>query len=184
MKAYLRKGHLYSKDLEEKLLNLDVELHESNPTFERRIKCFIVGSASLILNHRIVRGTSDIDIYSFEANIAESLLEKYNMNRRVASFADSIPYYYEDRVEPLVKINEQTLIIDYYALSLEDLIIMKIIARRPDDEVDFSTPGFFEGVNWELLDQISNEMLKSMMNSFRYRDFRLAYEDFLERWKP
>ena len=129
---------MQKNDLLENLKNLDKEVSliylPSN-----KIKIVIVGSGSLILQGFLTRATNDIDVVGFSYPELIHILEEYNVNCRSNAFSDCLAINYEDR---LVKIELETKVFDYYALSLEDMVIMKLFSDRDKNKSDIRERNF------------------------------------------
>ena len=92
-------GGYYKEELLDRLLRLDEEA-ELLFDDDRRFRMVIVGGSALILLETITRATHDVDALDVSPEIV-NLLEKYDINTRVASFINNFPYTYDDRLVPL-----------------------------------------------------------------------------------
>jgi len=101
---------------------------------KKRIDITIVGGSALLLLDLVgdARVTTDIDVMEVDV-LAESLIERYNMNRHVETFRYHMP---ENWVERRQKIPFQGEVIDIYAPSNEDLAALKLGAYREVDRKD------------------------------------------------
>lgn len=137
----------------------------------------------MILLETITRATHDIDVLDVSPEIV-SLLEKYDINTRVATFMNNFPYNYDERIVP-VRLNGRR--IDFYTASLEDIVIAKLYSCRPTDVQDIIDPNVLAAIDWKRLDQLAtdeDEAKASAINSFRYREFLDNYKSYVERWCP
>ena len=162
-------------DLLERLFRLD---EDADLLFDddRRFRLVIVGGSALILLETITRATHDIDALDASAELTE-LLEKYDINTRVASFINNFPYNYDDRLVPL-RLNGKR--IDFFTASLEDIVIAKLYSARPSDRQDVIAPEVLRMLDWELLETLAtaeDEARASALNDFRYWEFRETYSE-------
>lgn len=172
----------YKEDLLERLARLD---EDADLLFDddRRFTMVIVGGSALILLEAITRATHDIDALNVSPEIVD-LLEKYDINTRVATFINNFPYNYYDRLVP-VRLNGRR--IDFYTASLEDIVIAKLYSGRATDMQDVVDPGVLKEIDWERLDQLAtseDEAMASALNEFRYTEFLDTYKTYVGRWRP
>ena len=160
------------KDLDDKASKI---LPEGN-----RIFMTVVGGGALILGGFLSRATTDIDIIDRYDEL-QALLNKNDVNNRSNAFVDCLAENYQDR---LVKLDLETKVIDYYLLSLEDLVIMKLFSDRLKDYVDITSDEVINNLNWDLLDNIitSGEADVSF-NQRRYSLFLEKYEKYKKEFK-
>lgn len=96
---------------------------------------------------------------------------------------DQIPYNFEDR---LVELNIGTTTVHFVVPSLEDLIIMKLYAQRPNDIQDIESAAKSNLINWDLLEYLvySDDEAKASTNiKRRYNEMVDAFKRFKEAWK-
>ena len=167
------------KELLNKLISLDEEASMVLPSNER-INMTIVGGGALILGNYVRRMTMDIDVIDMYPKL-QSILEKYDVNNRCNAFSDSLAENYQDR---LTKLDIETKAINYYLLSLEDLVIMKLYSDRPKDYLDISGKEVTSILNWDLLEKIivSGEADTSF-NELRYKHFLDKYEKYKREFR-
>ena len=167
-------------ELISKLVALDEEVSMVLPNDER-INMTIVGGGALILQGYLNRITLDIDLIDIYYPILMPILEKYDVNCRSNTFVDCLAENYTSR---LVKVNLSTKIIDYFTLSLEDLVIMKLFSTRGKDHQDIREKGIIEKLNWGLLDSIiSSGEVDVSFNERRYKEFLSRYHEYVEECK-
>ena len=75
------------------------------------------------------------------------------MNTRVSTY--NLTYNYEDRLE---KVDINTKVIDYYILSLEDTVVLKLAANRQKDMDNLDTEIVVNHIEWDKLRNIAEEM--------------------------
>lgn len=100
------------------------------------------------------------------------------MNCRSNAYCDCVAENFVDR---LVKLDLETKAIDYYLMSLEDIVIMKLFSDRKKDLDDIRRREVIKNLNWELLDKIilSGEADNSFNNQ-RYKWFLIKYKEYVE----
>lgn len=168
-------------ELLERLHRFDNELYLyalENNIIDIRLRLEIVGSACLILNEINIPATEDIDIVRMDRYVDKSILDKYDMNTRAAGIENYLPYYYRDR---LVKFNIETHIVDYYFLSLEDVVVAKIVAARQKDDDHLKAKNISEKIHWVTLKQCMEEIKLSLLNENDYKWMVNRYNDFVRR---
>ena len=143
-----------------------------------KIDVVIGGGSVLMINDLLpTRQTLDIDTignpYGGHPELKE-IFEKYEINPRMNAFLFSLADNWESR---LTKVNMETKILDYYTLSLEDLVISKLNSHRPRDFNDIIEKKVIDKINWELLQKIIDD--GEVDNSFDKR----RYEEFLQRYE-
>lgn len=155
-----------------KLLALD---DDASLLLSERIPMIIIGGSALILGNHSKRSTQDIDVIDRYPEL-QSILENYDVNNRSNAFADCLAENFQDR---LIKMDLQTKVIDYYLLSLEDLVIMKLYSDRPKDYDDITNSDTIANLDWDKLDGIieSGEADVSF-NEKRYKRFLEKYEKY------
>ena len=167
------------KELINKLISADEEatmISSSSYT----INVVLVGGSVLMIKGLMFRQTPDIDMVGITRGL-DSIFNKYDMNYRANAFSDTLPYNYEDRLE---KLELPTKTIQYYMLSLEDLIIMKLHSGRDKDWKDITNKEVIKAINWEVLDSIiKNGELDYQSNERIISDFKYRYQKYLMEYK-
>lgn len=149
------------------------------PELYGKIELCIAGSATQVFFLTDPRKTNDIDIIRNNYVLAD-LFKKYDMNTDIQYSADeNIPYDYIDRIIP---IDIKTKSIKYYTISLEDYIIMKLMAYRLKDQHDLMNAELIKQIDWELLDELASKMDDVFLNDRRRDEFLCIYNNFKERW--
>jgi len=145
-----------------------------------RYHVFIAGGGALILMDYISRATTDIDVIE-ATKILYGLFDKYQMNGRIAAHINNFLFNYEDRVELLWEGEK----IDFYTVSLEDIVISKLCANRPPDQDDLKAVA--EHVNWDKLKGLvsdEDELRTIKMSDRQYLDFMYAYQQYVKEYGP
>lgn len=172
---------LFREDMLNRLDRLDEDaslMFDENKKFH----LIIVGGSALILHESLMRATNDIDAISASREILE-LLVKYDINCRVQTYINNFPYKYENR---LVRLPVGGRKIDFFMVSLEDIVIAKLYSPRPTDIRDIENAKVIESIDWELLDKLAvedDEAKASALNPRCYADFKAAYDDFVRRFR-
>jgi len=171
---------LLNKDkLQDRLESLD---KDAALLFNDNIKYHVViaGSSSLILMGYTARATSDIDIIE-AAKALHGLFGKYQMNVRISAYENSFLYNYQDRL----KLLHNGIKVDFYSVSLEDVVVSKLCATREQDNDDLVTVAKY--VDWKKLEELVNdedELRTLKMCDRQYLDFKRAYEDYIKDFRP
>lgn len=142
----------------------------------KRYEMHIVGSLCLLMRNVGKHMTEDIDTYLLTEHINTILLNKYDFNMKSAGMF--VPENYEDRLE---KIDMDTKVIDYYMLSLEDVVFCKLLANRAKDEVDINDQKIADQLNWILLKEIMEEN-RIYWSYHQFYMFCQTYNDYCIRW--
>ena len=166
-------------NLLERLRSLDTDAARSLRD-GKRYHVVIVGGSALILTGYLLRATADIDVLD-ASKVLYELFEGYDMNGRVNAFQDDFPLNYENRLR-LIWAGEK---IDFFALSLEDIVISKLCAGRAQDKEDILNVA--EKINWEVLERLAmdeNELKSAFISEHGYKDFLYDYSEFVRRCRP
>jgi len=170
---------LSKKELRERLESLDEDatllFHD-----EGKYHLFVAGGGALILMDYTSRATSDIDVID-ATKALYGLFDKYQMNGHIAAHVNSFLLNYEDRVK-LILNGEK---IDFYTVSLEDIVVSKLCAGRPPDWDDLKVVA--KHVDWEKLEMLisDEDEMRTLKMSFRqYSEFKYAYERYVKEFKP
>ena len=150
---------------------------------EDRLHLVIVGGGALILQRFAERATSDIDAL-YVSPILMELLQKYDINTRVNAYIDSFPYNFEDRLKKLPIDGNK---IDFFAASLEDVVIAKLHSNRNKDMQDIQSSTILQNINWNILEKLAlaeNESQASSFSRLRHNEFLHAYHKYVQEFKP
>ena len=167
-------------DIEERLLRLD---EDADLTFDEDIEfeCYIVGGGALMIMGYITRATHDIDILHTVPNTLQKLFAEYDMNCHVKAYMTNFPNGYEERAK---KINLDTKRITFYTLSLEDLVISKLCSDgRDKDFVDIQSEKVVKDIDWDVLEELANNVRNNLFSSFALENFNGNYSDYVRRYK-
>lgn len=149
---------------------------------ESRFKIVIVGGSALVLQDYIKRSTYDIDALLVSKELT-GILSKYNIDIRVSAYSCNFPYNFEDR---LLKLDIGGRRIDFYTVSLEDIVISKLYSNRLKDKIDIENDNVLNELNWELLDILVNDEMEvkaSSLNNRTYSELKQSYEEYKRRFK-
>lgn len=135
----------------------------------------------MILQNFIPRSTHDIDTINVKNHLLLSLMNKYDINVNSNAYLDCFAADYQSRAK---KLNLDTKVIDFYTLSLEDLVISKISAAREKDMEDICNRTVLESLNWDLLEELAAKMVEGMMSDRQISEFNHYYKQYVEEyWK-
>lgn len=168
-----------AREIVERLLRLDEDaaLMFDGPG---RFSCILVGGSALILLGYISRTTHDIDMLRTPPELL-TLLEKYDMNNNVSAHMDNFP---DDCLDRVKKLELPTCKIDFYTLSLEDLVISKLAAGREKDLYDITRPEVLFALDWTLLESGAQLVKQGMLSERSVHEFELTYQEFVGRYRP
>jgi hypothetical protein len=142
-------------------------------------KVVIVGGGALILHDYIPRATEDIDVLGVDRTLLP-ILEVYNINGMVAAYMNNFPCNYENRLVHIWSGRK----IEFYTVSLEDIVIAKLCSNRRNDWLDAEAVAKY--IDWDLLDVLAydeDELKSSVLNDRNYADFLVSYEEYKRRFR-
>lgn len=162
-----------TNDLESRLLLLD---EEANLLYEdsEKLYCIIVGGSALMLLGYIDRATHDIDSIECHHKLL-GLIEKYDINMQVRAHLDCFPEDYADRIK---KLDLPTKKIDYYTLSLEDLVISKLLAGRSTDMFDIRSDEIIRDLDFDKLDELAEAIKPDLLNDRIKSEFEFSFTEY------
>ena len=162
-----------TNDLESRLLLLD---EEANLLYEdsEKLYCIIVGGSALMLLGYIDRATHDIDSIECHHKLL-GLIEKYDINMQVRAHLDCFPEDYADRIK---KLDLPTKKIDYYTLSLEDLVISKLLAGRSTDMFDIRSDEIIRDLDFDKLDEHTEAIKPDLLNDRIKSEFEFSFTEY------
>lgn len=169
---------LYREEIINRLLQIDRDMALLDTTPDT-YSCVIVGGSALVLMEKIYRSTHDID--SIDASDAiKPLLETYNINMNVNAYRINFPEDYLDRI---IEVDITTTKVKFYTVSLEDLVVSKLCGMRGKDVEDIENELVYKDLNWELLDELIDEVCYGMLNDFDVNALKSNYENYKERFR-
>ncbi|MGN0262716.1 MAG: DUF6036 family nucleotidyltransferase [Eggerthellaceae bacterium] len=170
------------KDLVQTLLSIDEETWLTIGQRDPKPLVVIVGGAAFMLRDLTPRKvTHDIDIYAANEAIRGILRMYPQVNRSVAAYADQIPYNFEDR---LTVLDIGSRAIEFVTPSVEDMVVMKLYAERPNDIQDIDGAVDADSIDWNLLERLvydKDEAAASALSNRRYEEMKSAFERMKER---
>ena len=167
------------QELLDRLKNLD---RDATLTFSEssKFKCYIVGGSALILMGYSIRATHDIDILEKYPKDISRLFDKYDMNSTVVAYYDCFPSAFEDRA---IKLDIDTEMVEFYTLSIEDLVISKLCTTRGEQDVtDINSDVIIKSINWDVLETLANRLISEKFSGID--NFKYNYNDYVRRNKP
>lgn len=160
---------------------LDRNLYRKNPANKDKLKAILVGGAALVLAGYLERSTRDIDFIDASREIREYLSSKIKVEDRINMDVQAyLMYFPEDYEDRLVKLDAGGRKIEYFAMSLEDIVISKIMSYRDKDIQDIHDPVVVSKIDWALLDRLAAEKEKDMLNANEASIFRCLYKRYAE----
>ena len=161
-----------------RLMSVDNDMSLLDTTADT-YSCIIVGGSALVLLEKIYRSTHDIDSINASDEIKQ-LLELYNINMNVNAYRINFP---ENYLERIVKVNIPTKKVNFYTLSLEDLVVSKLCAMRGKDIEDIENELVYNSLDWDLLDRLVDDVCYGMLTDFDKNILLEHYKDYKERFK-
>lgn len=104
-------------------------------------------------------------------------MDKIDMNTNSTAYIDCFADGYMERVKPVADL--ETLKIDFYTLSPEDLVISKIASGRSKDVIDIKNPKLIDELDFELLNKLAEETKQGLLNDRLVSEFQSRYEQYL-----
>lgn len=157
-------------------IDSDMALIDTTPDI---YTCIIVGGSALVLMQKIHRSTHDIDSIN-ASNEIKPLLESYNINMNVRAHCTNFPESYLDRI---VIVDIPTTKVKFYTVSLEDLVVSKLCAMRNKDIEDIETQAVYSDLNWNLLDNLVEEVCYGMLSDYDVTTPKEHYKNYKEKYK-
>ena len=169
---------LYREEIINRLLQVDKDMALLDTTSDI-YSCVIVGGSALVLMKKIYRSTHDIDSIDASDEI-KPLLETYNINMNVNAYRINFPEDYLDRI---VEVNIPTTKVKFFTVSLEDLVVSKLCGMRGKDVEDIENKPVYKDLNWDLMDELIEEVCYGMLNDFDVNALKANYENYKERFR-
>ncbi|RGS76632.1 hypothetical protein DWX71_08920 [Ruminococcus bromii] len=89
----------------------------------------------------------------------------------------------ENYLERIVKVNIPTKKVNFYTLSLEDLVVSKLCAMRGKDIEDIENELVYNSLDWDLLDRLVDDVCYGMLTDFDKNILLEHYKYYKERFK-
>lgn len=169
---------LYRDEIIQRLLQVDKDMSLLDSTSDT-YDCVIVGGSALVLLKKIYRSTHDIDSINASDEI-KPLLEAYNINMNVRAYVMNFPDDYIDRI---IKVDISTSKVNFYTVSLEDLVVSKLCSNREKDVQDIENELVYKDLNWELMDELIEEVCYGMLTDHDVNLLKMNYENYKERFQ-
>lgn len=99
-----------------------------------------------------------------------------NVSAYIGCFADGF-------VERAIKLELNTHTVDFYTLSLEDLVVSKIASGRTKDMKDIQSRIVLNNIDWEKLDELIDLTSEGMISDFSRRELVDLYEEYRREFK-
>lgn len=164
------------------LLDLDLRVATEYGPQDPKLEAIVIGGAALMLLNATDRiATHDVDIMEGSPAVLQAIGDSLTLNCRASAFMDQIPYNYEDRLQ---KVPLETLAIEFYTPSLEDLAVMKLYGMRPNDEADLESNSFLAKLDWGQLSFLvfdKDEAIASVLAQWRYDQMARNFEQYAQK---
>ena len=89
----------------------------------------------------------------------------------------------EDYLDIIVEVNIPTTKVKFYTVSLEDLVVSKLCGMRGKDAEDIENKPVYKDLNWDLMDELIEEVCYGMLNDFDVNALKANYENYKERFR-
>ena len=169
-------GAFSQERLRDLLLEIDEEVELEVGT-GGRYSVVIVGGAAFMLADLTSRNvTHDVDVLRADEAIQNVLLRHRQLNTQVQVYADRLPKGFEGR---LARIPIETVAVDFFRPSTEDLAVMKLYSWRKQDQIDLMSAEMLAKLDFDLLDRLvydDSEAKASSLTSLTYRQMVEVYE--------
>lgn len=163
------------------LLNFDRDAYlEFGNNNNIKYECYIVGGGAMLLLNLIPRATQDIDVLRITGSNLVDLMKYYDMNMNVSAHIDCFPDGYSDRA---IKLNLNTKIVDFYVLSVEDIVVSKLASGREKDIEDIHRDSVINMINWNKLDELVELAIEGMLSDYRAKELADFYDDYKRECK-
>lgn len=174
---------LGNSELQKRLVDIDMEAYLVYGN-SAHFTCYIVGGSALIIMGYISRATRDIDTIEASPSCIRDIFEKYDMNLDVQAFSQNFAADFKSRAK---KIEILTRTVDFYTLSLEDIVVSKLCSdfssTRIHDWEDIRTPEILDIIDWNLLDKIKNQVKQQQISVFTAENLEGNYKEYIEEYK-
>ena len=166
------------QEILERLMQVDRDMALLDTSLDT-YTCVIVGGSALVLMQKIHRSTHDIDSIN-ASNEIKPLLEAYNINMNVNAYRVNFPEKYLDRI---VKVDIPTTKVNFYTLSLEDLVVSKLCSMREKDVEDIENGLVYKALDWELMDKLIEDVCYGLLTDYEVNALRENYKNYREKIK-
>lgn len=146
----------------------------------KKYECYIVGGGAMILLNLIPRVTYDIDVIRCTGNEIIDIMKHYDININASAHIDCFPDGYTSRA---IKIDLKTKMIDFYVLSLEDIVVSKLASGRAKDFEDIHQNSVLDNLNWNKLDKLIELTIEGMISNYNARELSDFYKEYKRECK-
>lgn len=167
-------------DLLQNLKMFDMEAYLKFGDTNIKYECYIVGGGALLILDLIPRATLDIDVLHCTGQQLISLMDNYDMNINVSAHLDCFADGYKGRA---IKIDLDTKLVDFYVLSVEDLVVSKLASGRDKDMEDIHHQAVIDKIDWDKLDELIDLAIEGSLNEFKENEIRYFYNEFKKEYK-
>lgn len=162
-------------ELIENLLAFDEEASLLSVSQNIKYQCYIVGGGALLLLDLIPRATYDIDVIRCTGEHLVSIMADYDINMNVSAYLTYFADGYQSRAK---KIDLETTTVDFYTLSVEDLIISKIASGRTKDMEDIRRESVVNIIDWNKLDNLAKITVEGILSDYDKNEFIYFYKEY------
>ena len=174
-------GTFSQERLRDLLLEIDEEVELEVDT-EGRYSIVIVGGAAFMLANLTGRNaTHDVDVLRADEAIQGVLARHRQLNTQVQVYADRLPKGFEGR---LARIPIETVAVDFFRPSTEDLAVMKLYSWRKQDQIDLTSAEMLAKLDFDLLDRLVYDESEAKASSLTSLTYRKKVEVYEREFKP
>lgn len=166
--------------LKKRLLDFDREVFLTYNETNLKCECYIVGGGAMLIMDLIPRATYDIDILKCTATQLIGLMEKYDMNMNVSAH---ICNFADDYISRAKKLDLKTYVVDFYVLSLEDLVASKLSSSREKDMEDIRHPNVVSRINWDKLDELVELVKEGLLSDYDVNELEFFYDEYQKEFR-
>ena len=179
MKWKATENTLVREDIVDLLKDFDNQVVQKLGLPKSKYSAYIVGGAAIILRGLNEKKTADIDLIEV-SSVLTNFLRDYGdgtINDRADTCISDFSCDFYDRA---LRLNIGTKAINFYVISLEDVIISKLATPRTKDRIDIRREDVIKKVNWDLLDVLVKEHAKFALNKMRGSILLAQYKEYLK----
>ena len=98
----------------------------------------------------------------------------------VRAYVMNFPDDYRDRI---IKVDIPTTKVNFYTVSLEDIVVSKLSSMREKDAEDIENELVYKDLNWTLMDKLIEDVCYGMFSDHSVNLLKINYENYKERFQ-
>lgn len=171
---------MQQNELIERLRSLDRDVYLQKFNDKIKYECYIVGGGAMLLLGLIPRATMDIDVIRCTSKTLIELMPNYDINMNVTAY---LGCFADDYCNRAIKLNLDTKVIDFYVLSLEDLVVSKLAAGRTKDLKDIRQPEVIKHLDWKKLEELIDYTMEGLISDYSINELQFFYNEYKRECK-